>query len=286
MYNLFIMKLYTEKLSRKFNIRSLEGTEVEEVEVEQFAGIAATNRVDGKDFIAIMHSDEEIVNLKKINAIIIAMKDELSKEEKIKFKKLNIPIYYSKYSKRELIVTLDTYLLRLTETPERLHATMLSIYGEGVLVMGKSGIGKSEVALELISRGHLFIGDDAIDVISVAGTPLGKAPKISRDFIEVRGVGIVNIKGMFGIQSMVKEHQVDLIVELVVLDDVKESIERLGKEYSTKVIAGVEIPLIQVPVSSGRAIAPVIEAATIAYKQRRQDKYIAADDLTKRLKDN
>ncbi len=278
------MNLYTEKLSRKFNIKSLKGTEVNEIEVEQFIGINAASRINGKNLIAIMHVDEEIVGIDKISGIIIADKISLTKEEEDKFLKLNIPIYYSKYSKRELIVTLDTYLLRLTANPERLHATMLSIFGEGVLIMGKSGIGKSEVALELINRGHLFIGDDAIDVISVAGTPFGKSPKMSRDFIEVRGVGIINVKGMFGIQSMVKEHQVDLVIELVVLDDVKGSIERLGKEYSKKIIAGVEVPLIQVPVSSGRAIAPVIEAATIAYKQRRQDNYIAANDLTERLK--
>lgn len=277
------MNLYTEKLSRKFNIKSLEGTEVDEIKVTQFLGINTVARTEGENFIAIMHEYEKVQSLDKINGIIIAGCEELSKKTKEEFFKLNIPIYYSKYSKRELIVTLDTYLLRLTATPERLHATMLSIFGEGVLIMGKSGIGKSEVALELINRGHLFIGDDAIDVISVAGTPLGKAPKISRDFIEVRGVGITNIKGMFGIQSMVKEHQVDLIVELVVLDDVKESIERLGREYSKKVVAGVEIPLIQVPVSSGRAIAPVIEAATVVHKQRKQDNYVAAVDFNKRL---
>lgn len=280
------MNLYTEKLSRKFNIKSLQGTEVEEIEVKQFAGINSINRGRGTDYIAIMHPDEEITDLDRINGIIIAGVEQLTSEDETKFKELNIPIYYSEFSKRELIATLDTYLLRLTEVPERLHATMLSIYGEGILIMGKSGIGKSEVAMELISRGHLFIGDDAIDVISMAGTPLAKAPKMSRDFIEVRGVGIVNIKSMFGVKSMVKEHQVNLIIELVNLDEVKTTIERLGREYSKKVVSGVEIPLIQVPVSSGRAIAPIIEAATITHKQRKQDKYIAANDLTERLKNS
>ncbi len=283
------MELYTEKLIRKFKLQPVKGTEVESVEVKQFSGMdTISRRVDEeeKDLIAIMNIEEEIYAPSNVNGIVIASKTELTEEEAKPFLDLNIPVFYSSFNKRELILTLDTYILRKTQTPERLHATMLSIFGMGVLIMGKSGIGKSEVALELINRGHLFVGDDAIDVISVAGLPLGKTPKISRDFIEVRGVGIVNIKDMFGIKSMLKEHQIDLIIELVNLDDVKTSIERLGREYSKKNVANVDIPLIQVPVSSGRAIAPVIESATITLKQRKSNNYVAADDLSDRFKHN
>ena len=181
---------------------------------------------------------------------------------------------------------LDSYLLRKQQKPVRVHGTLLSIFGEGVLVIGKSGIGKSELALDLVNRKHLFIGDDAIDIISLAGVPIGKAPRSSREFIEVRGVGIINIKGMFGIQTLLNSNSIDLVVELIKLDDVKSSIERLGKSYSSKELAGVDVPLIQIPLSSGRSISSVVEAAVIAFKQRKLDGYIAIDDLTERLKNS
>lgn len=283
------MELYTKKFIKKFRIKPLKGTEVLSFEVEQFAGMDTISRIkDGNenDLVAIMNIEEAIFVPEYIKGIIIASKTSLTDKEAKPFKDLNIPVFYSEYSKRELILTLDTYILKKTQKPERLHATMLSIFGMGVLIMGKSGIGKSEVALELINRGHLFVGDDAIDIISVAGIPIGKTPKISRDFIEVRGVGIVNVKSMFGIKSTIKEHQVDLVIELVHLDDVKISIERLGIEYQKQNIAYVDIPKIQVPISSGRAVAPVIESATITLKQRKSNNYIAADDLSDRFKHN
>lgn len=277
-----------ETLAKKFNLNILDGTNIEkEYLLTEATGISSLVKRDVKNTIIVITKGTSIEEVKeKVSVIVVCEQDELDKEIEQELKKYNKPVMFSKFSKREMISIIDPYLLRKQQTPERAHGTLLSVYGEGVLVTGKSGIGKSELALELINRKHLFCGDDAIDIITFAGKPIGKAPRLSRDFIEVRGVGIINIKGMFGIQSTLKESTIDLIIELVNLDDVKSSVERLGREYSVREINGVKIPLIQIPVSSGRSIAPVVEAAVIAFKQRISDNYIAVNDLTKRLKNS
>lgn len=277
-----------ETLAKKFNLNILDGTNIEkEYLLTEATGISSLVKRDVKNTIIVITKGTSIEEVKeKVSVIVVCEQDELDKEIEQELKKYNKPVMFSKFSKREMISIIDPYLLRKQQTPERVHGTLLSVYGEGVLVTGKSGIGKSELALELINRKHLFCGDDAIDIITFAGKPIGKAPRLSRDFIEVRGVGIINIKGMFGIQSTLKESTIDLIIELVNLDDVKSSVERLGREYSVREINGVKIPLIQIPVSSGRSIAPVVEAAVIAFKQRISDNYIAVNDLTKRLKNS
>ncbi|NQX83232.1 MAG: hypothetical protein HRS50_00760 [Mycoplasmataceae bacterium] len=277
--------LKLRRVSKKFNFNIVEKTiKKEEYLVTEAAAIESISARSENNFAIVITSDTNIESvLDKISIIIICETKKLGEDVKNKFIKYGKPILYSHFKKRETISILDSYLLKKKQTPERVHGTLLTVFGSGVLIIGKSGIGKSELALELINRKHLFVGDDAIDVISFAGIPMGKAPKISRDFIEVRGVGIINIKGMFGIQSIIKESNIDLIIELVNLEDVKTSVNRLGKEYSKREINGIEIPLIQIPLSSGRSVAPVVEAAVIVFKQRISNEYIAVDDLTKRL---
>ncbi len=281
------MKLNIKKFAKKFNLNILTETIKEDFyEVNEFSGINSIRNRECNNIAAVITSNADITSeLDKISLIVIAGVKELNSKQIENIHSSGKPILYSIYSKREMISMLDSYALKKQSNPTRIHATMLSIFGEGVLITGKSGIGKSELALELINRKHLFVGDDAIDIISFAGNPMAKAPRMSRDFIEVRGVGILNIKGMFGIQSMVKEHKVDLMIELIKLDDIKGSVERLGKKYSSREIAGVEIPLMQIPISPGKSIAPVIEAATIAFKQRNYDNYVAVNDLSNRIKE-
>ncbi|BDU67399.1 MAG: hypothetical protein TYPL_0520 [Candidatus Tyloplasma litorale] len=288
MYN----KLNIKKFANKFNFNLIEDSlcdyEEETIDVFQAARMSHITKTKFGNYIAIIRLGSNIEKIKesinRIKMIIICETSSLKKRDLKKFLELKKPLLTTKFSKREVSSIVDSYLLRKQQIPERIHGTLISVYGEGVLIAGKSGVGKSELALELINRKHLFIGDDAIDIISFAGKPFGRAPKISRDFIEVRGVGIINVKGMFGIQSLVKEHSIDLIVELVQLEEVKSSVERLGREYLKKEIKGIEIPLIQIPLSNGRSIASVLEAAVIAFKQRMNDNYIAVNDFTQRLK--
>lgn len=274
------------RLIKKFNLQIIEETNInEEYLIFEAVGIESLIK-NNKHDVAVIVVDEKGIEeqLEKISVIVLCEIKEMNEEIKKKFIKFNKPIIYSKFKMREIISIIDPYLLRKQQVPERVHGTLLSVFGEGVLITGASGIGKSELALELINRKHLFCGDDAIDVISFAGNPIGKAPRISRDFIEVRGVGIINVKGMFGVQSLIKELNIDLIIELVHLEDVKSSVDRLGKKYSEREINNTEIPLIQIPLSSGRSVASVVEAAVISFKQRVSENYIAANDFTERLK--
>ncbi len=279
-----------DKFGKKFNLHIIEET-IKEREVKGIHQAATITEVahhsSAHNLIAVIDEDDDVTPyLDKVDMIVFTRTSELTDSILEKARKYGKPTFWTKYLKRETASSIDAYILRKTATPVRVHATFLSVFGEGVLITGKSGIGKSELALELVNRNHIFIGDDAIDIVSFAGTPIGKAPRMSREFIEVRGVGIINLKGMFGIQSTLKEHNVNLVVELVPLDDVKSSIERIGRDFQYKEIAGTEIPMIQIPVSSGRSIASVVEAAVISYKQRMQDGYVAVDDLMTRLKES
>ncbi len=283
------MILELKKIAKKFNLNYLEKSITEDfIETNEISCKGEILSRKENNFSLVVSISEELDQkiLKKVNLLIICEVSDLTKVQIEKLLSYNKPIFYSSFTKREIISTLDSYLLRKQQSPERIHGTLISIFGEGVLIIGKPGIGKSELALELVNRKHLFIGDDAVDVISFAGNPIGKAPKLTRDFIEVRGVGIINIKGMFGIQSVLKEAEIKLILNLVNLNEIKISVDRLGKEYSFKEIAGVEVPLIQIPIASGRSIASVVESAVIAFKQRKFENYIAVDDLTDRMKNS
>lgn len=280
----------TVRFAKRFNLRTIDNQIVKEenITLEQAATInEIKNKGSLKNGVAVIDLDDDISeHLDKINVVVFTNVQGASQELIDKATKFGKITFWTPLLKRETSASIDAYLLRKIQTAHRVHGTLLSVFGEGVLLTGKSGIGKSELALELVNRKHLFIGDDAIDVISFAGQPIGKAPRVSRDFLEVRGIGIVNLKGMFGIQSTMKEHNVSLILELVRLDDVSSSVERLGKDYQFTSIAGTEIPTLQVPVSVGRSLAPIIEAAVISFKQRTQEDYIAVDDLNKRLQES
>ncbi len=279
-----------ERFIKKFNLNKIENEFLKnEVSgLKQAATITeVAHHTSADGLVAVIDIDDDITPfLDRVEMVIFTRVNNINEDIVNKAKEYGKPSLWTKYLKRETAASIDAYILRRNTKPVRVHGTLLSVFGEGVLITGKSGIGKSELALELVNRNHIFVGDDAIDIVSFAGTPIGKAPRMSREFIEVRGVGIINLKGMFGIQSMLKEHNVNLIIELVNLDDVRSSIERLGKDFQYKEIAGSEIPTLQVPVSSGRSIASVVEAAVISYKQRTQDGYIAVNDLTERLKNN
>ncbi len=279
-----------ERFAKRFNLHIIEETRIEgDIDgIQQAATITeVAHHASAKRMIAVVDQDDDLTpHLEKVDIVVFTRTDELTPELVAKAQAYGKPCFWTKYLKRETAASIDAYILRKNAAPVRVHGTLLSVFGEGVLITGKSGIGKSELALELVNRKHIFVGDDAIDIVSFAGTPIGKAPRMSREFIEVRGVGIINLKGMFGIQSILKEHYINLIIELVNLDDVKSSIERLGKDFQYKEIAGSEIPTLQVPISSGKSIASVVEAAVISYKQRVQDGYVAVDDLTNRLRNS
>ena len=148
------------------------------------------------------------------------------------------------------------------------HGVLLDIYGEGVMITGDSGVGKSETALELLKRGHRLIADDAVEVRRVSNTTLvGSAPDNIRHYMELRGVGIINVSRLFGVGSVKNTANVNFVIQLEPYDPEKVY-DRIGLEEETTSILGMKVPAATIPVKTGRNLAVIIEVATMNYRQR------------------
>ena len=162
------------------------------------------------------------------------------------------------------------------------HGVFVEIYGEGILILGESGVGKSETAVELVKRGHRLIADDAVELRRVSDrTILGTAPENIRHFIELRGVGIINVARVFGSGAVKMSEKVDLVVELEPWDKTK-NYSRTGIETDTTDIMGIQLPCTVIPVMPGRNLAVILEAAAINNRQKKMG-YNAARELLARL---
>jgi HPr kinase/phosphorylase len=157
------------------------------------------------------------------------------------------------------------------------------MYGLGVLIVGDSGVGKSESALELVCRGHRFVTDDVVQIVrSARGRVVGRAPSLSRFFMEIRGLGIINIRQIFGPRSIALESPIDLVVRLKKWQPRKE-FDRLGLRFpEDTLVQGVRVPQMNIPVAPGRNIATLIEVACKVHLLRRRG-YIASLDLCGKL---
>lgn len=145
-------------------------------------------------------------------------------------------------------------------TPASIHGVLVDVYGVGALLLGPSGIGKSECALDLVTRGHRLVSDDLV-LVSKNGKQLyGEAPQMTRAFLEVRGLGILNVRDLYGAASIREKKGIDIVIELVPIDSQIE-FERLGVEYSTYALMGLEIPFLRVPFWLGRNVTTLIEVA-------------------------
>ena len=162
------------------------------------------------------------------------------------------------------------------------HGVLVEVYGEGILLLGESGVGKSETAIELIKRGHRLIADDAVEVRRVSNKSLvGTAPDNIRHFIELRGIGIINASRIFGAGAVKITEKIDLIINLEIWD-VNKVYDRLGLDNQTTEILGLDIPSLTIPVKPGRNLAVIIEVAAMNSRQKKLG-YNAAQDLLKRL---
>ncbi|MCM1326745.1 MAG: HPr(Ser) kinase/phosphatase [Bacteroidales bacterium] len=162
------------------------------------------------------------------------------------------------------------------------HGVLLDVYGEGVLITGESGIGKSEAALELIKRGHRLVTDDVVELRKVSDdTLVGSAPDITKHFIELRGIGIVDVKALFGASSVKDTQEVDLVIRLEDWDKEKEY-DRLGLEENYTEYLGNKVVCHNLPVRPGRNIAIICEAAAVNYRQKKMG-YNAAQELYARV---
>ncbi len=166
-----------------------------------------------------------------------------------------------------------------------LHGVLVDVYGEGVLIMGESGIGKSESALELIKRGHRLVSDDVVEVRKVSDdTLVGSAPEITRHFIELRGIGIVNVKTLYGVECVKNTQSIDLIIKLEEWNRDKEY-DRLGMMEESTEILGNKVTCHSIPIRPGRNLAIIVESAAVNHRQKKMG-YNAAKELYDRVQKN
>lgn len=177
-----------------------------------------------------------------------------------------------------LISTLKVYLApRITR-----HGVLVEVYGEGMLLLGESGIGKSEAAVELLKRGHRLIADDAVEIKKVSSKKVfGTAPPLIRHYIELRGIGVINVAKLFGMAAVKDSADVDLIVNIVPWRD-GEVYDRLGLENQYTDILGVKVPSLTIPITPGRNLAVILEVAAMNNRQRKMG-YNAAAEFTEQI---
>lgn len=215
-------------------------------------------------------------------AVIITTNFEVGDEILLPAKKHGVPILRTKEktspTMASLIASLNTHLAnRITQ-----HGVLVEVYGEGVLILGESGIGKSETAITLVERGHRLIADDAVEIKRVsAKTLVGSAPSLIKHYVELRGIGIIDVRRIYGMGAIKDTEKIDLIIHLEPWVEGK-MYDRFGLEDQTYNILGIEIPSITVPVRPGRNLAIILEIAAMNHRQKKMG-YNTAAELEKQL---
>ncbi len=196
-----------------------------------------------------------------------------------------VPIFQTGMTTSAFNSDLNRFLKSELAPRTSIHGVLVDVYGEGVLIIGESGIGKSETALELIRRGHRLVADDVVEVKRVSDdTIIGSSPDIIRHFIELRGIGIVDCKMLFGVQSVKDENEINMVIQLQEWE-VDTEFDRLGLIDEHMDILGVDVPSHTLPIRPGRNLAIIVESAAINYRQKKMG-YNAAEEINKRVMGN
>ena len=217
-----------------------------------------------------------------IPALIIARELPYFSEMLDLAKKYEVPLLRSKESTSNFISGLIAFLnLNLAPRITR-HGVLIEIYGEGVFITGESGVGKSETAIELVKRGHRLVADDAVEIRKVSNISLvGSSPDNIRHFLELRGIGIINARRLFGIGAVKNTEKIELIVEMEQWNPEK-IYDRMGVDTQFATILGVKIPMLTIPVKPGRNLAVILEVAAMNNRQKKMG-YNAAAELLDQL---
>lgn len=197
---------------------------------------------------------------RKIPCVILSKRVSPMEEMLEIARKYNVPLFQSNKLTSQLVNDLVTYLNRKLALSTTIHGVLIEVSGIGVLITGHSGRGKSETAMELIHRGHRLIADDNVIAKRIQDEIIGTSPDTIRHFMEIRGVGIIDVRSMFGVASVLKEKNIDLVIELQVWEKDIEY-DRLGLDTKYEDILGIKIPKLTMPVMPGRNLAIVVEVA-------------------------
>lgn len=221
---------------------------------------------------------------KQISAVILTRNSNASAEMLKLAEEFETPVLRTSLPTSSFTSSLNAYLnVELAPRITR-HGVLVEVYGQGVLILGESGVGKSETAVELIKRGHRLVADDAVEIKKVSSKSLiGVSPDIIRHFIEIRGIGIVDVKNIFGMGAVKESEKIDMIIHLEAWEKGKQY-DRLGlvDEYTN--ILGLDIPSLTIPVKPGRNLAVIFEVAAMNNRQKRMG-YNAAEELNRRITD-
>lgn len=197
-------------------------------------------------------------------------------------KKHDVTLLRSKEATSTVISNIITYLRSALAPRITRHGVLMEVYGEGILLTGESGMGKSETAIELMKRGHRLIADDAVEIRKISGnTLIGTAPAVIRNFVELRGIGIINVAQLFGMGAVKEQNQIDLVVNIEPWNNYT-AYDRLGVEVQYTEILGVKVPLNTIPVTPGRNLAVILEVAAMHNRQRKMG-FNAALDFTEQF---
>ena len=228
------------------------------------------------------HDRLEMLFSQKLPAIILTRELPYFAEMLELAKKYEIPLLRSKESTSNFMSGLIAFLnLNLAPRVTR-HGVLIEIYGEGVFITGESGVGKSETAIELVKRGHRLVADDAVEIRKVSNISLvGSSPDNIRHFLELRGIGIINARRLFGIGAVKMTEKIDLVIELEQWNPEK-IYDRMGVDTEYVTLLGVKIPSLTIPVKPGRNLAVILEVAAMNNRQKKMG-YNAAAELLNRL---
>jgi len=197
-------------------------------------------------------------------------------------KKHNVTLLRSHETTSSVVSAIIAYLKAALAPRVAQHGVLMEVYGEGVLILGESGMGKSETAVELLKRGHRLIADDAVEIRKISGNVLmGTAPELIRNYVELRGIGIVNVAKLFGMGAVKAENSIDLVVNIVPWKN-GEAYDRMGLEDQYMEILDVKIPMNTIPVTPGRNLAVIIEVAAMNNRQRKMG-YNPAKEFTEQI---
>ena len=298
-------KIPLTKIIEEFELEKIyETTDIESVMVTRtdvnrpglqmtgFFDYFDSNRIQimGKvEFTFLEHftADERTARLEKlfeqhIPALIITRGLQIFPEMIELAEKYNVPLLRSESATSSFMSALIAYL-NVELAPRRTrHGVLVKVYGEGILILGESGVGKSETAIELVKRGHRLVADDAVEIKRVSdNTLVGSSPEIIRHFVELRGIGIIDVKEIFGIGAVKDTENIDMIIHLEPWEEGKQY-DRLGMVDEYTNIMGINVPSLTIPVKLGRNLAVIVEVASMNNRQKRMG-YNAAVELNNRL---